>query len=90
MNPGRERWVEELQPLVPHMVHERVTQEQMLEPETRRHASEIKQVPATTWHIIPNINHSLTDQLCKIKSSHHNKKVYNIGLLLIVLIVFLK
>jgi hypothetical protein len=46
VHPGTEGGVEELEPLVVNVVHERVAQEQVFEAEAGRYSAEVEQVSA--------------------------------------------
>ena len=46
MHPGLESGIEELQPLMAYVEHDRITQEEMLQAETGSNAAEVEQVSA--------------------------------------------
>ena len=50
MEPWSEAGIEELLPGVPHMQNEGATEEQVAQPETGGHSTQVEQVPAQQTH----------------------------------------
>jgi hypothetical protein len=66
MNPGLERSVEKLQPLVAHMKHDGIAQKQMLETKASCHAAEIKQILKLAMILEPNLLGRLGTQRVRV------------------------
>lgn len=45
VDPGLELWVKELLPFIPHVKHQRTTEEEMFEAEAGCHTPEVEQIP---------------------------------------------